>query len=87
MSEEESLTPREEYELWMGLLNHPMWQRLEAYAEEQKTARMVNLLQGMDSLRLEDRERGEILGIGLFIQYPRTIAEALEVELDNISKE
>lgn len=80
-------TLREEKELWEGLLNHPKWQELASYAAAQQQARTVNVMNGLDSIREEDKQRGEVLGIGLFMHYPKLALEEIEVELDNLSQE
>lgn len=78
---------QEQKELWGGLLSHPAWKQLCEWAEEQKAHRIARILSGDDSQREEDRNRGEVFGIGLFVEYPRTILEAIQVELDSHSKE
>ena len=78
---------REECELWAGLLSHPKWKPLEEWAEEQKAHRIAAILSGEQETRKEDIVRGEVFGIALFIEYPRTILESLQVDLDNQAKE
>lgn len=77
---------REERDSWQSLLSHPMWKVLAEYAEAQKTARIALLLNGTDNVREEDKLRGEVLGIGLFFQYPQTMLEDINVELDNLKQ-
>lgn len=77
---------REERDSWQSLLSHPMWKVLAEYAEAQKTSRIALLLNGTDNIREEDKLRGEVLGIGLFFQYPQTMVEAINVELDNLKQ-
>lgn len=78
---------REERELWKGLQDHPKWKQLCEWAEEQKAYRVAAVLSGEQDIRREDILRGEVFGISLFIEYPRSILESLEVELDNQAKE
>lgn len=78
---------REERDLWQGLLDHPKWKQLTEWAEEQKAHRVAMVLSGEQEPRREDIFRGEVFGISLFIEYPRSILESLEVELDNQAKE
>ncbi len=78
---------REERELWKGLQDHPKWKQLCEWAEEQKAHRVAAVLSGEQDARREDIFRGEVFGISLFIEYPRSILESLEVELDNQAKE
>ena len=78
---------RDECELWAGLLSHPKWKQLEEWAEEQKAHRIAAVLSGEQETRKEDIMRGEVFGIALFIEYPRTILESLQVDLDNQAKE
>ena len=80
-------TLREELDEWEGLLKHPRWQELCAWAQEQTAFRTARVLSGEQEQRVEDRERGEIFGINLFIEYPQVLVETLRVELDNQQKE
>lgn len=76
-------TVREEIEQWNSLIKHPKWQELKRIGEEQKAHRLTALMNGLDSVREEDKQRGEYLGIGLILSVPENAVEALSVELDN----
>ena len=78
---------RDERDEWQSLLQHPKWTLLKQYADEQIAARTARVLGGDDPQREEDKMRGEIFGIGLFMRYPETLVETLTVELDNQAEE
>lgn len=78
---------REELDAWRSLLSHPKWKELCEYAESQRAIRVASVLNGMDNIREEDKQRGEVLGIMLFVEFPKTIVETLEVELDSNKEE
>lgn len=77
------MTPREELEMWQYFINQPAWKQIKQWVQEQTAARTAVLIQGGDSTREEDKLRGEILGMNLFMQYPETLVETLQVELDS----
>lgn len=77
------MSAREELDEWGGLLNHPKWKQLCEWAEEQTAHRTAFVLGGEGDPREEDRMRGEIMGIQLFIEYPKTIVDGLHAQLDN----
>ena len=77
---------REEIEGWRGLMMHPKWKELQRIGEEQRALRLAGIIGGLDSVREEDKQRGEYLGIGLILSVPENAVEALEVELDNLKE-
>lgn len=84
------MTSKEELDLWRQLANHPKFKQLCEWADEQSSVRIARILHGGDDLREEDKLRGEVLGIKLFVEYPKVIIESLEAEtvsLDNEDKE
>ena len=63
---------------------HPTKRKPHADAQQRK---LEQRRAGEQDARREDIFRGEVFGISLFIEYPRSILESLEVELDNQAKE
>lgn len=78
---------REDLDGWRSLVAHPKWKELVRISEEQRSARLVQIINGMDNLREENIQRGEYLGIGLILSVPQVQIDGLQVELDSLNSE